>query len=72
MTIRMWCEIGRQELVAIHSDETGENNMSTVMILAIAAFVGAGIFMWGSSMWKWAQGLWDNMRGKSETELQST
>jgi hypothetical protein len=69
MDLRKCYELGRAELLAIHRDESGENNMSTVMILAIAAFVGAGIFLFGKSIYQYASDRYKEYTAGGKTKL---
>jgi len=69
MDLRKCYEFGRAELLAVHRDESGENNMSTVMILAIAAFVGAGIFLFGGAIYQWAKDMFSKAKGEGDKSL---
>ena len=54
----------RKRIAAFHDDERGEQTMSTIMLLAIAAMVVAALIVIGKWVYEW----WTTQKEKIEGE----
>ncbi|HEY1066692.1 MAG TPA: hypothetical protein VGE52_11305 [Pirellulales bacterium] len=52
---------------ALQRDERGNDVLSNIMLLALAALVVVGLIAYGGRLWKWLKGTTDRMEGDGDT-----
>lgn len=64
MSLRGAYESFKSELQAFDRDESGDQNMQVVMILAISAFVATIVWFFGKQIVDWAKGMMKSLLGQ--------